>query len=56
MDVIKNVVIYLLCCNSCSIWQVFMNMIHKWDDDERASWAMKQIQEYVGCCGASGNR
>jgi hypothetical protein len=33
-----------------------MNMIHKWDDDERASWAMKQIQEYVGCCGASGNR
>jgi hypothetical protein len=33
-----------------------MNMIHKWDQDERASWAMKQIQEYVGCCGASGNR
>lgn len=36
--------------------EVFMNMIHKWDEDERASRAMKQIQEYIGCCGASGNR
>jgi len=35
---------------------VFMGLIDRWDYDERASRVMTMIQEYVGCCGASGNR
>jgi hypothetical protein len=33
-----------------------MGLINRWDEDERASRVMKMIQEYIGCCGASGNR
>merc|ERR1712192_124302 len=32
------------------------NLMGRWDFDERASRVMTMIQEYVGCCGASGNR
>lgn len=35
--------------------QVFKRLIHSWDDNERASRIMIQIQEYVGCCGARRN-
>jgi len=36
--------------------EVFLGLIHRWDTDPRASRVMTQIQEYVGCCGAGGNR
>ncbi len=29
-------------------------MVYKWDTDPRAAWALKQIMEYVHCCGADG--
>ena len=35
---------------------VFRNLINKWDVDPRASRILVQIQEYVGCCGATGNQ
>ncbi|XP_023343800.1 tetraspanin-2A [Eurytemora carolleeae] len=35
---------------------IFRNLINKWDEDPRASRILRMIQEYVGCCGASGNR
>ena len=36
--------------------QIFLNLIYKWDTDERARRVMTMIQEYVGCCGAENNR
>lgn len=36
--------------------EVFMGLISKWDTDPRASRVMRMIQEYVGCCGATGKR
>jgi len=36
--------------------EVFMGLIYRWDTDARAARVMTQIQEYVGCCGAGGNR
>ena len=35
---------------------IFKDLLNRWDTDPRASRIMVQIQEYVGCCGASGNR
>ena len=35
---------------------IFKRIIYSWDEDPRASRIMIQIQEYVGCCGAAGNR
>lgn len=34
---------------------VFIELVYKWDDDPRASRVLRQIQEYVGCCGADGS-
>jgi len=34
---------------------IFKDLLNRWDTDPRASRIMVQIQEYVGCCGASGN-
>lgn len=34
---------------------VFLELVYKWDVDPRASRILKQIQEYVGCCGADGS-
>merc|ERR1711892_836032 len=36
--------------------EVFMGLIYKWNTDPRASRVLTMIQEYVGCCGAGGNR
>merc|ERR1711915_292411 len=36
--------------------EIFLNLIYKWDSDERARRVMTMIQEYVGCCGAENNR
>merc|ERR1712110_1367603 len=35
--------------------EVFQRLIHRWNDDPRASRIMIQIQEYVGCCGGKAN-
>ena len=35
---------------------VFKDLIMRKDTDTRADRILVQIQEYVGCCGASGNR
>ena len=35
---------------------VFKDLIIRKDTDARADRILVQIQEYVGCCGASGNR
>ena len=35
---------------------VFKDLIMRKDTDARADRILVQIQEYVGCCGASGNR
>jgi len=35
--------------------EVFMKQVYAWDVDPRASRIMKQIMEYIGCCGASGS-
>ena len=32
-----------------------LDIIERMDVDERAKRILVQIQEYVGCCGASGN-
>ena len=34
---------------------VFRGKIQRMDSDPRASRILVQIQEYVGCCGATGN-
>jgi len=36
------------------LMDVFLNLVYKWDTDPRASRILKQIMEYVGCCGADG--
>lgn len=33
---------------------VFLVLVYNWDTDPRASRILRIIQEYVGCCGASG--
>ena len=35
---------------------VFRDLITRKDIDPRADRILVQIQEYVGCCGATGNR
>ena len=35
---------------------VFRDLITRKDVDERADRILVQIQEYVGCCGATRNR
>jgi len=35
--------------------EVFIDLVNRWDTDPRASRILKQIQEYVGCCGADGS-
>ena len=35
---------------------VFKDLIMRKDTDARADRILVQIQEHVGCCGASGNR
>lgn len=35
--------------------EVFLALVYKWDVDPRASRILRQIQEYVGCCGADGS-
>ena len=35
---------------------VFRDLIIRMDTDPRADRILVQIQEYVGCCGATGNR
>eukprot|EP00088_Acartia_fossae_P004063 TRINITY_DN11736_c0_g1_i1.p1 TRINITY_DN11736_c0_g1~~TRINITY_DN11736_c0_g1_i1.p1 ORF type:complete len:237 (-),score=18.00 TRINITY_DN11736_c0_g1_i1:64-774(-) len=34
--------------------EVLMGLVYAWDSDPRASRILKIIQEYVGCCGATG--
>lgn len=34
--------------------EVFLTLVHRWDIDHRASRILRQIMEYVGCCGADG--
>jgi len=34
--------------------EVFISLVYRWDIDHRASRILKQIMEYVGCCGADG--
>lgn len=34
--------------------EVLFALVFKWDEDPRASRILKQIMEYVGCCGATG--
>jgi len=36
------------------LMDVFLALVYKWDTDPRASRILKQIMEYVGCCGADG--
>merc|ERR1712241_846348 len=33
----------------------FMRKVYLWDEDPRSSRILKQIMEYVGCCGADGS-
>jgi hypothetical protein len=35
--------------------EVFFKLIYAMDYDSKASQTLKQIQEYVGCCGAIGS-
>lgn len=35
--------------------EVFLNLVYQIDVDERASWVLRQISEYVHCCGATGS-
>jgi hypothetical protein len=35
--------------------EVFIKLVYLWDVDPRASRILRQIQEYVGCCGADGS-
>lgn len=35
--------------------EVFMNLVNQWDTNDRASWVLKQISEYVHCCGSNGS-
>jgi len=35
--------------------EVFIKLVYRWDYDPRASRILKQIFEYVGCCGADGS-
>lgn len=35
--------------------EVFIDLVYKWDQDPRASRILRQIFEYVGCCGADGS-
>jgi len=36
------------------LMDIFLALVYKWDTDPRASRILKQIMEYVGCCGADG--
>jgi len=33
----------------------FMRLVYLWDVDPRASRILRQIMEYIGCCGADGS-
>jgi len=35
--------------------EVFLKLVYAWDQDPRASRILRQIMEYVGCCGADGS-
>jgi len=35
--------------------QTFLRLVYDWDDNPRSSRILKQIMEYVGCCGADGS-
>jgi len=35
--------------------QTFLRLVYDWDEDPRSSRILKQIMEYVGCCGADGS-
>ena len=35
--------------------QVLLELVYNWDIDPRASRILRQIMEYVGCCGADGS-
>lgn len=36
------------------LYDVLIRMVYKFDTDPRAASVLKQIMEYVGCCGADG--
>merc|ERR1719414_2461195 len=35
--------------------ETFLKLVYEWDENPRSSRILKQIQEYVGCCGADGS-
>lgn len=35
--------------------RTFLKLIYEWDTNPRSSRILRQIQEYVGCCGAIGS-
>ena len=34
--------------------EVLLDMVYQWDANAATAWALKQIMEYVGCCGSDG--
>ncbi len=37
------------------LYDVFIDFVYRWDTDPEAKATLKQIMEYVGCCGADGS-